>query len=72
MRCAVQTKAADSQKLKVKAPEVPRKEESKPDCSGLLIRGSAGPGGEIEGALEGGASVDGFAVGDDDALERKI
>ena len=31
-----------------------------------------GPGGEVEGAFEGGACVDRLAVGDDDALERKL
>ncbi len=30
------------------------------------------PSGEFEGALIGGAGVDGFAVGDDNALERKV
>jgi hypothetical protein len=32
----------------------------------------AGPGGEFEGALEGGAGVDRFAVRDDDALEGEV
>jgi len=38
----------------------------------MLAYRLASPGGEIEGALEGGAGVDRLAVGNDDALERKV
>ncbi len=38
----------------------------------LTFGGLAGPHREIESALVGGAGVDRFAVGDDDALEGEV
>jgi len=38
----------------------------------MLTYRLAGPGGKIEGAFVGGAGVDGFTVGDDDALEGEV